>query len=146
MRGKVLLAVFLAAVLAGWACKSSTGPEEAELTGSWLATKAEYVSVANSSVKVDIIAGGSTLSLALDPNGVYTLTITDPGEQPVAVNGTWTFSVDTMTLTPDGGSGNMQFDMNLDGDTLTLFGGGAQYEFTAGSPEDATLNITLARQ
>jgi hypothetical protein len=140
----VLLVAVPFLVLAG--CKSSTGPDADTIKGTWDATKAEYVSVANSSTKVDIIVQGSTVVLVFN-SSTFSLTITDPGEAPWVANGTWSASIDTMTLTwTSGFSGESQFDFVLDGDELTLTGGHVPFEFTAGSPEEAILNLILVKQ
>jgi hypothetical protein len=58
-----------------------------------------FLGVANSSIKVDIIAHGSTLTLALS-SSTFVLTVTDPGQNPVVSNGTWSSSIDELTLVP----------------------------------------------
>ena len=128
-------------------CKSSTGPpDESGFIGTWHATKAEYTSIANSSTKADIIARGSTLTLVFS-SSTFVLTITDPGQNPEIFNGTWSASADVMTLTWTSGlTGESQFDWSLDGDELTLTGGHMSFDFTPGSPEEATLNLILVRQ
>jgi len=147
MRKTALVVLAAAAFLGAAGCKSSTGPEEAAgLVGTWRATKAEFVSIANSSKKVDIIVQGSTLTLVLD-SSTFVLTITDPGESPLVRSGTWSSSTDVLTLvTTSGGSGESQFDFSLNGNQLTLSGGHIQFDFTVGNPEEAILNLTLVRQ
>jgi hypothetical protein len=145
MKEKVVFILVGLAILVAGGCKSATGPDVQSLTGTWRATSAEYVSVANPSTKVDIITQGSTLILVLNAS-TYVLTITDPGASPEITNGTWSKSIDTLTLTPTGGSSNSVFDLSLSGDQLTLTGGGAWFDFTAGNFEDAKLNLVLARQ
>jgi hypothetical protein len=145
MRYKIAIGLVGLAALAAGGCKDSTGPDVQSLIGTWRATKAEYVSVANPSTKVDIVAQGSTLTLVLNASS-YVLTITDPGMSPEVTNGTWSKTIDPLTLTPSGGSSNAVFDMSLNSDTLTLTGGGAWFDFTAGNFEDAKLNLILARQ
>lgn len=146
--GKTALYFFAAAALMGVAgCKSGTGPDTDDLIGTWQATKAEYVSVADSNIKVDIIAEGSTLSLVLS-SGTFVLTITDPGPgtDPVVANGTWSKSIDTLTLVPaTGWFGESQFDMSLSGVTLMLTGGHIPFSFTPGNPEEAILNLILVK-
>jgi len=146
MRTKVaIILVGLVALTAG-GCKSSTGPSAQSLMGTWHATKAEYVSVANSNTKVDIIAQGSTLTLVLDAS-TFVLTVTDPGANPVVSNGTWSKSLDTLTLVPSTGwFGESQFDMSLNGDQLTLTGGHMPHVFSSGNSEEAILNLILVRQ
>ena len=122
---------------------SSTG---GGLVGTWRATRAEYVSATNSALKVEIVAQGSNLTLALEAS-TFVLTITDPGEAPNVTNGTWRSSSDTMTLTPAGMPFSWQFDMNLSGNTLTLTGAAVEFDFNAdGALEQAGLSLTLVRQ
>jgi hypothetical protein len=140
----ILLAgvVFLGAT----ACKSATAPDVDNFIGTWNATKAEYTSVANSNTKVDIIPQGSTFVLVFSAS-TFVLTITDPGQNPRIYNGTWSASVDMLTLTWTSGlSGESQFDFVLNGDNLTLAGGHMSFEFTPGSPEEAILSLILNRQ
>jgi hypothetical protein len=64
MRAKVVVILVGLVALAAGSCKDSTGPDVESLIGTWRATKAEYVSVADSNTKVDIVAQGSTLTRA----------------------------------------------------------------------------------
>jgi hypothetical protein len=146
MRKTALVLIAAGAFLGAMGCKSSTGPAVDSFIGTWRATKAEYVSIANPSTKNDIIAHASTLTLVFSAN-TFVMTITDPGTNPVISNGTWSASLDTLTLTwQTGYSGESQFDFALNGDNLTLTGGHLPCAFTPGNPEDATLNIILVRQ
>ncbi len=133
-------------VIVAAGCKSPTGPDSASLVGTWNATKAEFVKAADTNTKVDIVTQGSTVSLVMS-SSTFTLTITDPGESPVVSTGTWSSSTDVLTLTWSSGYvGEAQFDMALVGSTLTLEGGHLPHEFTPGNPEEAILNLTLAKQ
>jgi hypothetical protein len=147
MKSTVAVLIIAAAILVAVGCQSSTGPEDPEgFLGTWNATKAEYTRVANTSTKVDIVAGGSTVVLLLNAT-TFTLTITDPGESPVVAGGTWSASTDIVTMTwTSGSSGESQFEYTLSGDNLTLSGGHMLYDFTPGSPEEALLDLVLHRQ
>jgi len=147
MAKKFLVLLAAAAILGAAGCKSSTGPEdETEFIGTWHATVAEYTSLADPGTKVDIIAQGSTLTVVFS-SGTFVLTITDPGQSPEAFNGTWSASMDVMTLTWTSGlSGESQFDWSLNGSELTLTGGHMPFEFTPGAPEEAVLKLILVRQ
>lgn len=126
------------------ACSDDTGPTEDELTGSWLATKVELVSVENPSVKVDLVALGGTVRLVLAESNTYTMTLSYPGLAGEVITGTWSASEDVLTLNDQ--DGNFQFDMSLSGDTLTLAGADAEYDFDDDDVDDpAKLNITLVR-
>ncbi len=145
MRRKVLVFLAAAAFLGATGCKSTTAPEEDEFIGTWNATKAEFVSVANSATKVDIITQGGTLTLVLNTS-TFTMTIKETGKADWIGTGTWSSSIDTMTLTWSSGmSGESQFDFSLSG-SLTLEGGHMPHEFTPGNSEEAIVNLILAKQ
>ncbi len=134
----------------GGSSSSPTGPSGSSapqgLEGTWKATKAEFVSVATSSKRVDVVAHGTTVTLALT-GANFVLTMTDPGQAPNVTNGTWTSSSDTMALRPAGMTWSWQFDMALSGNSLTLNGASVEFDFAAnGAYEQARLYMTLARQ
>lgn len=143
---RMVLAAACASALV--ACDDGTGPSAEELAGTWNATKAELVSVANPSIRLDVVALGGTVQLVLNENKTFTLTSTLPGEPAEVASGTWSSSVDQLTLTFTSGlSGDMQFDMALSGDTLTLGGADDDFDFNDdGVEEPAKVYLTLARQ
>jgi len=117
------------------------------LAGAWRATRAEFVSASNSSQRVEIVALGTTLTLTLDAAGSYTQRIVDPGQAGQTTTGTWSASSDTLTLKPTGMTWNIQFDMTLNGSTLTLSGGHVAFDLNADGREEETLAyFTLTRQ
>jgi hypothetical protein len=133
-------------IILGGSCKSTTGPDEEGLKGTWKATKAEFTSVANPTTKADVVALGGTVTLALNASTAV-LTITKSGQNPQTYNATWSASIDTLTLTwTSGASGNSQFDYSLNGDHLTLEGGHMPFDFTVGNFEEAILEMNLTRQ
>ncbi len=147
MRKLALILLSAAVSICAAGCKGDpTAPDVKTLVGTWNATKAEFVSVANSNTKVDIIAQGSTLTLALS-SSTFVFTITDPGQAPEVTTGTWSASSDVITLSyTTGSSGESQFDFVLNGDRLTMTGGHVPHDFTVGNFEEAVLNLILARQ
>ena len=141
----LVLAVFLAPACGGGSSSNPAAPTPQTLEGTWRATRAEFVSNANSSRRVEIISQGATLTLAFSGTN-YTLTMTEPGQPPDVQTGTWSASTDIMTLKPSGVTWNIQFDMTFSGNNLTLNGGGVQFDFNSGVFEEAKLNMTLVRQ
>jgi len=137
--------VGIAATIGLAACgSSSTGPSPESLVGTWNATQAQLVSQVNQQHKIDLVAMG-TVVLVLNSDGTFTLTITMQGQPPDQRGGRWTSS-DILTLTfTSGWSGDWQFDMNLNGDTLTLTGAHTDYDYGNG-PEDSRVNLVMARQ
>lgn len=146
MRKELVIGILIAITwLAGCGGKSSTGPNEQSLPGTWQATRAEFVSRANPSVRMEIVSKGATMTLVLDAAHTYSMTVTNPGQSPDVVSGTWSASTDVLTLKQTGRSGDSQFDMNLSGNTLTLTGGSALFAFDTVF-EEAVLNATFVRQ
>jgi len=122
----------------------STSPQGLE--GTWKATKAEFVSAANSSKRTDVVAQGTTVTLALTGSS-FVYTIADPGKPPNVTSGTWTSSRDTMALKPNGVTWSWQFDMTQSGNNLTLNGASVEFDFAAnGVFEQAKLYMALVRQ
>ena len=128
------------------ACGGTDEPSIQSVSGFWTATRLEYVSVANSSVKVDLIASGGTATLDLNDNGNYTAVITPAGGAAQTTTGTWSYTADTFTMIETGSSGDMTFDMSIGNDTMTLTGANTDYDFDDnGTDEPAKLNIGLVR-
>jgi hypothetical protein len=115
--------------------------------GTWKATKAEFVNSSNSSQRVEIVALGTSLTMTLDAGGTYTQRIVDPGQTGQTTTGTWSASKDVLTLKPTGMTGNIQFDLNLSGTTLSLNGGHVAFDLNGDGRDEETLAyITLTKQ
>ena len=146
---RIVVASLVAAAILAPACdkngSSPSAPTAQTLEGTWRATKAEFVSVASSSRRIDVVASGATVTLAFAGNG-YTFTLAQPGQAPIVQTGSWSASSEVMTLTRVGASGNQQFDMNFSGNNLTLNGANALFDFNTGAYEEAKLSMTLVRQ
>jgi len=138
--------VVLVAVVGG--CGSGTAPSPQELAGTWRATRVEFVSAANPATKVELVSTGAVYTLTLTASGTFTLTGTHPGDDPLSVAGTYSASVDVLTLTYTSGFfGESQFDMSLNGNSLRLDGGHVPYDVNGDDQdEEALLNLVLARQ
>ena len=126
-----------------------TAPSSSDLAGTWRATKMEFVSAANSSTKVDVIALGGSLTVVLNADGGYTSTLIQPDGTQEVTTGNWNVSVDVFTLHYTDGpfTGEMQFDWALSASTLTLQGADSDFDFNNdGLDEAAKLNLVLSRQ
>jgi hypothetical protein len=145
MRKSTIIAAAALALLALGCCKSATGPSAETLEGTWTATRAEYVKVADSNVKVDVVAEGSTVTLQLSASA-FTFTANATRVPQTVMTGTWSSSTDTLTLAPTGVSFTNVFEMALNGSTLNLDGGGTTFDFSGTRTfEDASLSMTLAK-
>jgi hypothetical protein len=140
-----VLALLLGVALA---CNDdSAGPAASDITGTWQATQVEYVSVAQPTVSIDLIADEDySATLVLASSGSYTFTLTPPGGQPTVDTGTWELDGEVLTVAPAGTQFTLQFDIALSGDTLRLSGADAEYDFDDDTiPEDAKLNLVVTR-
>lgn len=135
----------LSALAVAAACGSSTGPAASDLVGTWHATRMQYVSTTGLGT-VDIVAAGGTVTLVLNADSTYQLTVTPSGGSADVSAGTWSNSIDVMTVRETGMTGEMQFQMTYTATTLTLTGANTSYDFNGdGTEEAATLNVTFTR-
>ncbi len=142
----IIVVVALVAVCCGDK-GSPTGPTPTGLPGTWMASRAEFINASNSSQRVEAVSQGVTITLTLQRSGSYTQQTVQPGKQTETSSGNWTASSDVLTLTPVGMTWNIQFDMTLNGSTLSLNGGHVQFDVNGDNQdEEAILNMTLARQ
>ncbi len=122
----------------------SPGPQGLE--GTWRATTAEYVSATNPNLRAELISQGRIVTLVLTGTN-FTFTVPDPRVPLAVTNGSWTSSLDTITLSPAGVPFSNVFDFTLNGNGLRLTGGRVEFDFDAnGSFEQAVLNMSLTRQ
>ncbi|MGH7583971.1 MAG: hypothetical protein ACREL5_12165, partial [Gemmatimonadales bacterium] len=102
MRFSALLGTALVVALAG--CSNSTsdntgGNNPPDLTGTWTVTKYEFVSVANPTTKVDVIATGYTGSVVLsDAAKTWSVTIYSGSDIVIQQGGTYTETANTITF------------------------------------------------
>lgn len=142
-----------AMVLSVSSCGSdTTGPPPETLVGAWNATSVELVSMADSTVRIDLVADlGATVTLVLEANNHFALAVTYSGQEPggpwgmtSTVEGTWS-ATDILTLTISSTS-QWQFETNLEGDTLHLTEADTSFDFDGdGTVEDADLSFDLVR-
>ncbi|MGE5360070.1 MAG: hypothetical protein ACM3NQ_13715 [Bacteroidales bacterium] len=126
---------------------SSTAPSPTTLAGTWKASRAEFVSASNSGVKVEAVSQGYSILLTLESAGTYRQVVTAPGESGETTTGSWSASSDVLTLKPAGVSFNIQFDLALNGNTLSLSGGHVQFDINGDNVDEETiLNLAMTRQ
>lgn len=136
--------ILLCAVL-GCGDDNGSGPQPEQITGTWNATKVEYVSQPPGTT-VDIVALGGSGVLTLDQPDAFQLVITPSGDLPDTTRGSWELDGDVMRVTPEGMPWSLEFDVAFSGDHLALTGASAEYDFDDDdTPEDATLNLAFVR-
>ncbi len=148
MHNRARAAAVALVVIAGACGGGGTAPSPTQLAGTWRATRVEYVSATNASTKLELVSSGAVYTLTLTSGGSFTFTGTHPGDDALSLAGTYQASVDVLTLNFTSGMfGTMEFDMSLNGNTLTLNGGHAEYDIDGDDQgEEVLLNLVLARQ
>ena len=122
----------------------ATGPEVADIVGSWHATRAQITSVAHPASTIDIVAIGATLQIVFTANNTFTSTAAFPGEAAETTTGTYTVTAGKLTMTNDQNSGGdvLVFDIALSNGTLSLTGGAIDFDFGTGE-EASKLDVNL---
>lgn len=139
-------AVFVALVAAGAVgCGSDgTGPSPDTLAATWNATQAQFISVTNPAQMADVVGMGGSVALTLNANNTFTMTTMTPGHPMEQLSGTWSSSIDVLTL--HHGSGTSQFQMTHSGNTLTLTGAHGSFDVNGDDvDEEVTMNFTMTR-
>lgn len=139
-------AVFVALVAAGAVgCGSDgTGPSPDTLAATWNATQAQFISVTNPAQMADVVGMGGSVPLTLNANNTFTMTTMTPGHPMEQLSGTWSSSIDVLTL--HHGSGTSQFQMTHSGNTLTLTGAHGSFDVNGDDvDEEVTMNFTMTR-
>ena len=138
-------ALLLTAAVVGCA-REPTGPGQQAIVGNWTATKCEYVSTGGLGT-VELIGAGGTATMSLNADSTLVYVYTPTSGPPQMFTGTWEMtSADLMRVTPTGATWYWAWDVALSGNTLTLTGAGAEYDFNHdGFGESAQWNLVLTR-
>lgn len=143
-RRNAFIGIIPIAALGAAGCADPAGPSPDEITGTWNATRIEYVSKATSET-VDAVPLGWAATLILNADATFVFTLTPAGEAPQVLASNWELDGDLLRLVFPGG-GVIAWDAALQGDVLELTGADGAYDFDAdGTMDPAKQNITLAR-
>ena len=125
----------------------TTEPSLPNIVGNWLATKFEFVSVANSSTRVDKTTQG-TITMVITATA-FSISGGPAGQAPqVFFSGTYTEAATTLAIsgTDQGGHAEtLTFAMALSGSTLSLTGATTNYDFGSGDVP-AYVNLIWTKQ
>lgn len=132
------------------ACSSSSTDTTAslDLTGTWTATKYQFVSVNHVGTSLDLVAQGYSVTL-VGTATAWTVTALKNGALFDTEIGTYTATASTITLTTTNHTNNTTtvFAASRNGSTLTMTNGTGTFDFGTGNGTEAvTLNVTLVKQ
>jgi len=138
----------LVGVLALGCSGDGTGPNGANVVGTWQATQVVVIKVANPAVTQELVSQGLQLTIVFRSDQTFTATTTLPGNPPEVSSGTYATTASSLTITTTSSSPpeTLSFTLSLSGNTLTLTGGSTTFDFSGTGDEPATINLTLSRQ
>jgi Lipocalin-like domain len=140
-----IIVILSVAALPGCGKDKGVGPEPSEIYGTWSATKVEYVSKTNPSMRVnlcDSVGGGATLVIESNQNITYILRCTHVA--PDTTLGTWKLEGDLFKMYPAGTPWDYTWEITLSGNTLKLEGADMEWDF-GGGLEQADQSMFLIR-
>lgn len=150
-RSQFLLVTSLLLLLSVGACGDTAGPEPKEglafLVGTWAADVLEVTSVAPPVLTTDLIGGGGSFLINVQPSGQYTATLT-VGGIPATEIGTLEVAGSSVTLyaqfpLPD----TAEATLTQLGENRIRLEGSTTFQFDPiRGPEEATLKSELNRQ
>ena len=141
--GFATLGLLAAAGLACGGDNGATGPSASDLVGQWNAVKAELVSNEKPTDKIDVLAGGVTLTLWLNDDHTWSSHQYAPGGNDLWSYGTWSLKGSTLTITENGDSETVRVTCN--GTTMTLKGNTTWDHDLDGIDEPATLTMNFTK-
>ncbi|HEX7079002.1 MAG TPA: hypothetical protein VF363_11315 [Candidatus Eisenbacteria bacterium] len=145
-RGASALMALLVLIGIGCGKDKAVGPKPSEITGNWTATKVEYVSRTTPQTRVDLIALGGTVNVAIREDHAWIYVHTKSGGAPDTTTGTWSLDGDLFKVQPSGFPFQWVWDVSLSGNTLALSDADMEYDFDDnGTPEMADQFMTLVR-
>ncbi|MEZ4811354.1 MAG: hypothetical protein R2819_13430 [Allomuricauda sp.] len=118
-----------------------------DIQGNWNAIRAVFdIAGTGASQSIDIVEEGGTVTLQIQSNGRFTLTVTQQGESPEVSQGQMSFDEDLLVVEFDDSSGDWEyFSIQSSSSTLSI-SGPAEFDFDGdGTEEAATADLDFVR-
>ena len=108
-----------------------------DIAGSWNATRAEFdIAGSGTSMAIDVVEEGGTVTLVIQSNGRFTLTITEMGEDPEISTGQMSFDEDLLVVEWDDSPGDDEFfSIQSTANTLSI-SGQAEFDLDGDGTDD----------
>jgi hypothetical protein len=135
-RTRVLILLLIA--LSGCGKDKAVGPKPDEITGLWRATRVEYVNKADPNQRVELIAAGDTVRVAILGDHNFAFIRTRAGGSPDTTTGTWRLDGDLFRVRPTGMPFEWVWDVSLSGSSLTLKDADVEFDVN----NDALMEMT----
>ena len=119
-----------------------------DISGSWTATSATFFTISDPIETVDVVAEGGTVTLSIQSNGSFTLTIVESGGPSDVSSGDFCFDEDLLVVRFDGDAADdwEYYRVQLTGGNNLSIGGPAEFDFDGnGTDEPAEIELSLVR-
>lgn len=118
-----------------------------DIAGSWIATSAVFdIAGTGPSQRIDVVEEGGTVTLVIQNNGRFTLTVTQVGEAPEVTTGRLGFDEDLLVVSYDDDPDEFEFfGSQFSGNNLSIQGP-AEFDFDGdGTDDPARVSLDLVR-
>ena len=126
-----------------------TNTSIAAISGNWNATKAVFGNTSGPVMETDVVANGGTVSLSIQSNGRFTITVAEQGKPAEIDTGRMGFDEDLLVVSFDDDPEEFEFfGINHIEPNLTITGGNgsAGYDFNGdGVDEPADVDFEFVR-
>lgn len=141
---RVMYTAGVAVALFAVGCGDDTGLDPDDLAGTWMATEAVMVNVANTGQTQDLISLGLSFTMVLRRDGSVTTTI-DIGGGTDIDSGTWSISGNSLSMLIEGDV--IEGTVRRDGDTMEVsLTSGLEWDFDGGGVEvPARFDLVMVR-
>ncbi len=121
-----------------------------QIAGSWNATRGAFFSTSSGpAFNVDVVADGGSVTLTIQTDGRFSVTVSPVGEVPTTSNGSMCFDEDLLVIIFDSDPDEFEFfGITLNEPIMTLGGGNGSAEFDFdgdGVDEPANIDWVLER-
>lgn len=151
--------IFLMVIIPLVSCSEDEGPDcsqqgtnlsISDIAGNWTATEANFFNVATDPIQVvDVVAEGGTVTLAIESNGRFRLTVAESGGPNDVSSGDFCFDEDLLVVLFDGDAPDdwEYFRISLNAGTGNLsISGPAEFDFdNNGTQEAGEISLSLVR-
>jgi len=121
----------------------NSDPAFSNLVGTWEAIKDEFTNKADTSQKVDAVSEGlGGITLRIQSNGSFEVTISLFGSPFLTLNGTASVERNKLILSYDG-LGEIEYEYTLENDRLTTIYNDATHDFDGDGNDEPATEVTV---
>lgn len=126
---------------------TGTGISISDIQGNWTATRAVFdIAGTGASQRIDVVEEGGSVTLSIQANGRFTLSVTVPGRSAEVSTGQLGFDEDLLVVTYDDDPDEEEFFGIQSTSTTLSINGSAEFDFDGdGTEEPARAELDFVR-